>query len=169
MSKCLIQLNSKDKKNLENLINNKKANKKANEKAKLKSKVILLKSSKKDIATIMAETKLSKRTIINYTNEYIKSDNKGYFLLKNNYNRSELCKYKKLISDEFKERPPLTYSEGTSRVEEITGIKRSQTQIRKFFDNNGIYTKRTVKTRNLWYRVRRKIELKFKAMPNAKN
>ena len=150
MQKNPINLNIEDKRYLEQLINYKNNN----PKTKLKAKVILLKSLKKDIATIMKETKLSKRTIINYTNEYINSVNKRHFFFKNNYKKSELSKHTSTILKEFRENPPITYKEATLRVEQLVDVKRSETQVRKFLNKYKIYTKRT---RKLTYYTKRKL------------
>lgn len=113
-------------------------------KAKQKAKVILLKSENNDISTIMKITGLSKRTIINYTTQYLNSNNKNtFFHYNSNLNQSELLNYKEIIKDEFNQRPPLTYKEATNRIEKLTGICRSQTQVRNFLNKHNIYTART--------------------------
>lgn len=112
-------------------------------KAKLKAKVILLKAKGQSISNIMSETKLSKRTIINYVNQYLAATNKAYFIhSKGKVNKSELSNYSNL-TEEFIKRPPLTYKEATERVFAITGLRRSETQIRNYLNKKGIYTKHT--------------------------
>lgn len=131
---------------------------KNNSKAKLKAKVILLRAQRKSIAYIMNETKLCKRTIINYTNQYINSTNKMmFFYYKGNLNQSELSKNKELCN-EFIKHPPLTYKEATQRIEHLTGIKRSQTQVRNYLNKHNIYTKNT--RAKIKYGLRQKIEYK---------
>lgn len=149
-----IILDDKNKRILENIINSSKSSSKAN----LKAKVILLRAQGKSIAYIINETKLSKRTIINYTNQYINSTNKLMFLhYKGNLRRSELSKNKE-IYNEFVKNPPLTYKEATQRIEHLTGIKRSQTQVRNYLNKHNIYTKHT--RAKIKYRLRQKIEYK---------
>lgn len=132
MKKGPIQLDSKEEKILNLLMKNGKRRK-----IKNTAKVILLRASNKNISTIRSETGLSKRTIINYTNDYI--DDKRKFLI-NNYNKSELTKYSSTIIDEFKEKHPSSYKDATLRIEKITGIKRSITQVRKFLNDREIET-----------------------------
>lgn len=125
-------------------------------KAKIKAKIILMRSKNIDIATIINETGLSKRTIINYTNAYIDSDNIKHFFFENNYNKSTLSKHRSLIINDFKKKPPLSYKEATVRIEKLTGIVRSVTQIRIFLNKNKIYTYRS-RNKNLKYYQKRKL------------
>ena len=82
-----IILDDKNRCILRNIVKSKN-----NSKARLKAKVILLRAQRKSIAYIMNETKLCKRTIINYTNQYINSTNKMmFFYYKGNLNQSA-CK-----------------------------------------------------------------------------
>ena len=64
-----------------------------NQRVAKKAQVILLAHKGKRIKEIMKETNLSKRTIINYTNEYINPDpNIGgmHFIHRNDYKKSSL-------------------------------------------------------------------------------
>lgn len=129
-------------------------------KAKLKAKVILLRTEGKSISKIILKTKLSKRTVINYVNQYLEAPNKALFIhSKGKVKQSELSGYPELI-DEFKEKPPLSYREATERIFKITGLKRSETQVRNFLNRKGIYTARTkqklktTKIRNIKYKTR---------------
>lgn len=149
-----IVLDDKNKQILDNIIKLSKNN----SKARLKAKVILLKSQGKSIGYIINETKLSKRTIINYTNQYINSKNKLMFLhYKGNLRCSELSQHKE-IYNEFLKNPPLTYKEATQRIEDLTGIKRSQTQVRNYLNKHNIYTKHT--RAEIKYGLRQRIEYK---------
>ena len=129
-------------------------------KAKLKAKVILLRTEGKSISEIILKTKLSKRTVINYVNQYIEASNKAFFIhSKGKVNQSELSSYPKLV-EEFREKPPLTYKEATERVFKITGLKRSETQVINFLNRKGIYTEHTrlkikyMKRSNIKYKTR---------------
>lgn len=121
---------------------------------KRKVKTILLRSQGKSISFIMNETNLSKRTIINYTNQYLKNPR---FFVKTNYKKSELSKHQEIIN-EFRERPPKTYKEATERIEKMFGISRSVTQVRKFLNTKRIFTKRT---KNMLYIERKKLMSKL--------
>jgi transposase len=52
--------------------------------------------------------------------------------------QSELVRYKSKIEDYFKENPPASIKEAMSKIEELTGIKRSETQVRKFLLSLGM-------------------------------
>ena len=107
---------------------------------KNKVNVILMRSRGTSIPDIIEETNLSKRTIINYVNQYL--DDKRFFI-KNNYSKSDLEIYKTEIKKEFKKRPPKSYKEATLRIKNLFGIERSVTQVREFLTKNRIYTART--------------------------
>lgn len=157
MQKYAIKL----KDNELNTINNILESETVAQKAKVKAKVILLKSQGKDINTIMEQTKLSKRTIINYTNQYINTKFKGYFFhFIGNYKKSELNKFKEQIEEEFTERPPVTYKEATTRIKELTGLNRSETQVRHFLNKIKIYTWHT--RAKIKYKSKRGLEFKTK-------
>lgn len=158
MSKVKINLNSKDI----DLLNRILSSKSSKSKAKLKAKVILMRHQDKSITDIMKETKLSKRTIINYTNKYMECKSIGLYCHRvDDYRKSELYNFKNKIKEEFNVRPPLTYKEAVARVEIITGIRRSETQIRNFLNKNDIYTSHT--REHILYITRYKIECKTKA------
>jgi len=46
--------------------------------------------------------------------------------------KSELVEHLDVLKEEFKTRPPKTINEAVKRIEEMTGIRRSPTQVRKF-------------------------------------
>ena len=53
--------------------------------------------------------------------------------------KSELVEHLEVLKEEFKTRPPKTINEAVKRIEEMTGIRRSPTQVRKFLtDDLGI-------------------------------
>jgi len=47
-------------------------------------------------------------------------------------NKSELDNHKEIILNSFTENPPMTTNEAKSRIEQLTGISRSPTQVRRF-------------------------------------
>ena len=51
---------------------------------------------------------------------------------------SELKKYTLTIESYFKDHPPSTIKEAMQKIEELTGLKRSETQIRKFLKSIGL-------------------------------
>lgn len=136
MKKKSIVLDNNDKKALEWIIYN------SSSRAKVKkAEVILLRNKNKTISDIINKTGLSKRTIINYQNNWIKD--KLRFIYGSHYKKSNLETYCDKLKIEFNERPPLTYKEATIRIKKLTGLKRSETQVRSFLKKNKIYTKRT--------------------------
>ena len=52
--------------------------------------------------------------------------------------QSELIKYTSKIEEYFKENPPATIKEAMAKIEELTGIKRSEPQVRKFLLSIGM-------------------------------
>lgn len=54
-----------------------------------------------------------------------------------------LFKHKEKIEADFTTCPPHTVSEAQSRIEQLSGIKRSQTQIRKFLRRIGLKSRKT--------------------------
>ena len=52
--------------------------------------------------------------------------------------QSELVQYTSSIEQYFKEHPPASIKEAASKIEELTGIKRSETQVREFLKSIGI-------------------------------
>jgi transposase len=50
--------------------------------------------------------------------------------------KSELTQYQGTIEDEFRANPPATLKEAATRIEELTGIKRSVHRIGKFLKKN---------------------------------
>jgi transposase len=60
-------------------------------------------------------------------------------LCKLNYgtNKSELENHAESILSSFTKRPPMSANEAKARIEELTGISRSPTQIRKFMKHHG--------------------------------
>lgn len=51
---------------------------------------------------------------------------------------SELAEYTSTIENYFRQHPPATIKEAMSKIEELTGLKRSEPQVRKFLKSIGI-------------------------------
>jgi transposase len=45
---------------------------------------------------------------------------------------SELEKHRSTLENEFRDRPPHTIAEACARIQELTGVRRGETQVRKF-------------------------------------
>jgi len=52
--------------------------------------------------------------------------------------QSDLAKHTSTIEAYFKEHPPATIKEAIKKIEELTGLKRSETQVRKFLKSIGL-------------------------------
>lgn len=51
---------------------------------------------------------------------------------------SALTPHRKMIEEEFRERPPHTAHDATRRIEELTGVKRKVSRVRKFMKQIGM-------------------------------
>ena len=74
--------------------------------------------------------------------DWIASYQAGGFnaLCRYNYgtNKSELENHSEGILDSFTQRPPMTANEAKARIEELTGISRSPSQVRSFMKRHGL-------------------------------
>lgn len=106
----------------------------------MKMEVLYLKAigyKHKDIATSLRITETTART---YIMEYA---NGGIEALKNFYphaNVSELHAHTTTLKENFEKNPPATSKEAVKRICDLTGIKRSQTQVRLFLKKTGLNT-----------------------------
>jgi len=99
---------------------------------------ILLSEENIDIKIISRVVGISERQVRNHRNAHKK---RGIFALTNN-NRykpvSELKAYEDIIRDDLVSSPVATVSEAVERIEQLTGIKRSPTQVRTFMRSLGL-------------------------------
>lgn len=51
---------------------------------------------------------------------------------------SELARHQQTLEDYFRSHPPATIKEAMSKIEKLTGLKRSEPRIKKFFDKLGL-------------------------------
>lgn len=129
------------------------------ERTKTICKVLLKYDECLDIEQVIKETGVSRRTIFYYRKQFIKNN---FFMLQEETkptNFSILKDYESVISENFRNQPVKTYKQAQARIEEITGIKRSETQIRNFLirynfkkDKKGNYnqpSKKVVIDRNI--------------------
>lgn len=112
-------------------------------KIRQKASAIYLRAIGKNIPFIMVAAKLSNKTIISHVKAFIKQGIN--YIFENNYNGnnvSELDKFEEIILSDFAENPPSTIREATSRIEKLTAIKRSGTQVRTWLKKRGFLTKK---------------------------
>ena len=101
-------------------------------KTRQKNFVLYLKSFGLKHKEIIGISRISEQTLLNYLKEY---KNKGIDSFEKHRWKgqvSQLLKFKDLIENDFEKNPPKTTTEAQYRIEQLTGIKRSPTQIREF-------------------------------------
>lgn len=104
----------------------------------LKIEVVLLRSQGLSNRQIMAITGVSENTIRNYLREYQEG---GIERLKEFHwqpPESQLEPHRQTLEAYFEQHPPASVAEAAARIEELTGIKRSPTQVRVFLKSLGL-------------------------------
>jgi transposase len=81
---------------------------------------------------------VSENTLRNYLKDYKEGGIEKLKEIKFNQPKSELQKHKETLEKCFRKTPPATINEAVNRIETITGIKRSPTQVRKFMTAMGM-------------------------------
>ncbi len=107
-------------------------------KVQIKMEALLLKSKKLQHKEICRILSISKKTLCAYLKQY---ENGGIDRLKElNFRKpeSELMKHVNSIESYFRNNPPSSINEAVSEIEELTGIRRSPTQVRKFLKSIGM-------------------------------
>lgn len=103
-----------------------------------KMEALWLKSQKESHKKIAKLTGVS----INVVSQYIKEYKAGGIEKLKELNfykpKSELANHTLKIESYFREHPPATIKEAMSKIEELTGIKRSEVQVRKFLKRIGL-------------------------------
>ncbi len=103
-----------------------------------KMEALWLKSQKIPHKQIAKLTGVSINVVTRYFREY-KEDGIEKLKELNFYQpESELHKHAETIEAYLRKTPPATIKEAMSKIEEITGIKRSETQVRKFLKSIGL-------------------------------
>jgi len=104
----------------------------------LKIEVLWLKSldySHQDICKIC---KISKGTLCCYLKQYVEGGIEKLKEINFRQPESELEKHTQKLKDYFQEHPPATVKEAMAKIEELTKIKRCETQIRNFLKKIGM-------------------------------
>jgi transposase len=81
---------------------------------------------------------LSRNTVGQYVRAYDQNGLEALCQFRFGTNRSELENHSIGILESFSERPPMNSREAQARILEMTGISRSQTQIREFMKRHGL-------------------------------
>lgn len=89
----------------------------------------------KDISSL---TGISATTLWRYLRDYQQGGVEKLKEINFNKPKSELCNHKATIEDYFRKHPPFTIKEAMAKIEELTGIKRSEPQISRFLKSIGL-------------------------------
>ena len=104
----------------------------------LKMEVVYLKSQGVEHKEICRLCRISAPTLCSYLREY---EEGGIEKLKEiNFYRpqSELMNHKESLEEYFQKNPPSSVKEAQAKIEELTGIKRSPTQVKEFLKKIGL-------------------------------
>jgi len=107
-------------------------------KVQRKMETLWLKSQGHSHAVICRIADICEATLCSYLRDYQEG---GIEQLKRiNFYRpqSKLKAYQTTIKDYFQDHPPATIKEAMAKIEELTGIKRSDTQVRHFLKGTGM-------------------------------
>jgi transposase len=107
-----------------------------------KMEALWLKSQKVPHKQIAKLTSVSVNVVTSYLREYKAGGIERLKELKFYQPKSELAQHTKTIEAYFHQHPPATIKEAMSKIEELTGIKRSETQVRKFLKSIGLYRRK---------------------------
>lgn len=76
-------------------------------------------------------------TVRNYMKQFIRGGLNEVKKVNFNKPQSELNDHKESIEEYLEKHPPSTTAEAAAKIEQLTGIKRGLTQVRKFLKDNG--------------------------------
>lgn len=99
--------------------------------------VLHLKNLNLSLDLIRKITNLSANTIRSYIKEYNTKGLNSLLIVNFNRPQSELKKYEEVIRSAFETNPPSSISEAKDKIEKLTGIQRSPSQIRVFLKSIG--------------------------------
>jgi len=99
--------------------------------------VLLLKSKKLPQKEIARLTDLSVNTITSYVKLYQQKGLDGIEEVNFYQPKSDLVEYTRTIKEYLDKNPPSSINEAMGKIEDLTGLKRSPTQIRKYLLNIG--------------------------------
>jgi len=100
--------------------------------------VLWLKSNRLPHNQIAQLADVCDNTVTEYLNMYKKGGIEKLKELNFYKPQSDLVQYTTSLEEYFKKHPPASIKEAVSKIEELTGLKRSETQTRKFFESIGI-------------------------------
>lgn len=103
-----------------------------------KMEVLWLKSQGLNVTEISRLADVSPATVYRYIGEYREGGIEQLKVLNFYRPASELTPYSDLIAAHFREQPPATIKEAGHAIETLTGLKRSEAQIRQFLLTLGL-------------------------------
>ena len=103
-----------------------------------KMEALLLKSDGLPHHQITRILGISENTLRQYLREYEEGGVERLKELRFHKPQSELTKHRESLEAYFEEHPPATVNEAAAKIEEITGIRRGPTQVRKFLNSLGL-------------------------------
>lgn len=104
----------------------------------LKLEVLYLKSQGMNHEEIIRLCAISQTTFYRYLHEYIEGGTEKLKEVPFHRRQSQLTEHHATIEAYFREHPPATIAEACVKIEELTGIKRGLTQVRKFLKSLGM-------------------------------
>lgn len=103
-----------------------------------KMEALLLKSDGLPHHQITRILGVSENTLRQYLREYEEGGIERLKKVRFYRPQSELAEYHQSLEAYFEEHPPATVNEAAAKIEELTGIRRGLTQVRKFLDSLGL-------------------------------
>jgi transposase len=103
-----------------------------------KMEVLHLKALNLKLQVICLIACVSPNTVRNYLKQFIKGGLDEVKKVNFNKPKSELDEHRESIEKYFEKHPPSTAAEATEKIEQLTGIKRRLTQVRKFLKDSGL-------------------------------
>ncbi len=106
--------------------------------------VLYLKSQQLSHQEIRRLCQISKTTLVSYLKHYQQGGIEQLKYLNYKGQPSQLNEHAQTIENYFQEHPPLTVAQAQGKIEELTGIKRSPTQIKLFLRRIGMSCRKVV-------------------------
>jgi transposase len=107
-------------------------------KVQLKMEVLYLTSQGVESEEVIRLCRISPATFYRYLHEYLDGGIERLKQVPRGHRTSELAEHRISLEAYFREQPPATVVEAAAKIEELTGIKRSPTQVRKFLKSLGM-------------------------------
>ena len=103
-----------------------------------KMETLLLKSDGLPHKQITRIVGISENTLRDYLREYKQGGVERLKELRFHHPQSELAEHRQSLETYFEQHPPATVNEAAAKIEELTGIRRGPTQVRKFLNSLGL-------------------------------